>query len=355
MRAFAVNNWRSDLDHYLPPHLSGKKSTVDELTEAFDGAVTAGYNILYYSSCVSGSASNWVGVKAECESKADLSCKGVPWATTPYVGEDGQCTASGTAFGAYGAEASRTPWRVALDFAIYPEWATKVQIYDRQGKVDKSITFNAQTYLNRFANQYKKLASPEPNPAKLCPAFDVSHGAQDITCAGVPNNGTANWWASLMAYPTFVGFIAPLASGSKWESQKWMDALVGLCDISLMEGRFCDTTYFGSSMEVIATMILAGAVKKGGPPPPPPRTTEQVITDAEVEDSAGNLLADSRTLRRRRSQRTRDSYQALLFPLLGLSAALSVPFAAVAAIRRRPRAAYLTLEADSSGAAAVPA
>lgn len=316
---------------------------MDELTQAFDGAVTAGYNILYYSSCNSGSASNWVGVKAECANKTDLNCEGVPWASTPYVGERGECTASGTSFGAYGAEASRTPWRIALDFAIYPEWSTKVMIYDRAGQADLSVTFNAQTYLNRFANQYKRFSSPEPSAIKLCPAYDVQHGAQDLTCWGVPYNATANWWGALMSYPTFVGFIAPTPAVAEWEAQHWMELLVGLCDINLMTGMFCDTTYFGLSMEVISTMILAGAVHRGGPPPPPPRSASygDIITDAAVQ-------ADSTTRRRRREQRTRDSYQALLFPLLGLSAAFFVPLAAAVAVTRRTRARYSTLQASQS-------
>lgn len=173
-----------------------------------------------------------------------------------------------------------------MDFAIYPEWATQVHIYDREGNADNSVVFNAQAYLNRISDQYRKLATPVPDPVKLCPAFDAKHGALDLTCEGVPNNSSTNWWGALMSYPTFVGFIAPdagsTAAAAPAESQQWMDALVGLCDITAMTGVFCDTTYFGSSMEVIATMILAGAVKKGGPPPPPP------MAAATQEDVAAN-------------------------------------------------------------------
>jgi len=294
MRAFAVNTWKPSFDAYLPPRLAGGETKLDDLTAAFDGAVTAGYNILYYSSCESGAASNWVGVKAECEDAEALHCEGVPWATTPYVGKDGNCTASGTSFGGYGAEASRTPWRIAMDFAIYPEWATRVPIFDRHGKLDESLHFNAQVYLNRFANQYRSNAEPVSDPVHLWKAWDAQHGAPNITCAGVPYNATDNWWAALMSYPTFVGFIAPLNSLPEWQVSQWTDALVGLCDLGKMTGKFCDTSYFGASQEVISLMLLAGQVKKGGPPPPPPRSAEGVIAaDALLPSASAPLLGSS--------------------------------------------------------------
>jgi len=276
MRAFAVNNWRSRFSQYLPPHLSGNETKLEDLTDAFDGAVLAGYNILYYSSCSSGAVSNWVGVKSECQDADALSCEGVPWEYTPYVGKDGECTASGTTFGAYGTEASRVPWRIGMDFAIYPEWATKVVLYDRTGERLEDEDFNAQTYLNRIAHQYSTLATRKPDPLSLSPAYTPT--APHLTCDGVPKKAIANWWASMMSFPTFAGFVAPADGLELWDSQQWMDALVGLCDMDSMEGKFCDKSYFGVSQEVIATMVISGVVKKGGPPPPPLAVAE----DAEV-------------------------------------------------------------------------
>jgi hypothetical protein len=129
-RDFVQKYWTSDFDSYLPPYLDGTPTTMKELVASFDGAVTAGYNILYHSSCSSGAVSNWVGVKSECP-KGDLNCEGVPWATTPFVGKKGTCTASGTLFGSYGPDASRTPWRIAMDYILYEEESAKVHMYDR--------------------------------------------------------------------------------------------------------------------------------------------------------------------------------------------------------------------------------
>lgn len=291
MRAFAVNNWRSEFDAYLPRYLSGERTELSDLTDAFDGAVVAGYNLLYYSSCSSGAVSNWVGVKAECKDPEALHCEGVPWEHTPYVGKAGECTASGTSFGAYGTEASRVPWRIGMDFAIYPEWATKVNVYDRKGQKNDDMVFNAQTYLNRIAHQYSTLATRKPDPLSLSPAYTPT--APHLTCEGVPKEATANWWASMMSYPTFAGFIAPAEGIELWDAQQWMDALVGLCDISTMEGKFCDTSYFGVSQEVIGTMVISGVVKKGGPPPPPPSQKDKVTVLAAVNKAKREYVAEA--------------------------------------------------------------
>mmetsp|Transcript_12904 Transcript_12904/g.45752 ORF Transcript_12904/g.45752 Transcript_12904/m.45752 type:complete len:656 (-) Transcript_12904:162-2129(-) len=354
MRAFAVNNWRTTFNSYLPPTLEGVSTTVGMLTEAFDGAVVAGYNILYYSSCSSGATSNWVGVKSDCAKEGDLHCEGVPWASTPWVGESGTCTASGTTFGAYGAEASRTPWRIAMDFVIYPEWATQVTIYDRAGQVDMSANFNAKTYLNRFARQYMAHAQPVSDPRQLWGAFDVNHGAPDLTCAGVPKNGTANWWVALMSYPTFVGFVAPLDGSDATQAQKWMDALLGLCDLNKMTGCFCDQSYFMAAQEVISTMIMSGAVRKGGPPPPPPRSSSlalDVISDAE-EDSlhrAAGATAGTSILRGPRSSdvEAAPSRRHALVALTAAALLVAPASALLAALRQRSAARYGRLDEGS--------
>merc|ERR1719195_399729 len=95
-----------------------------------------------------------------------------------------------------------------------------------------------------------------------------------------------------MSYPTFAGFVAPADGIQQWESQQWMDALVGLCDLSTMVGKFCDTSYFGVSQEVIATMVISGVVKKGGPPPPPADVAEGVVTMVSISDQ-NSQSADS--------------------------------------------------------------
>ena len=61
-------------------------------------------------------------------------------------------------------------------------------------------------------NQVENRSVVQPSPAQLCLAFDSTHGAPDITCAGVPFNGTANWWAALMAAPFFLHWFVQLAT-----------------------------------------------------------------------------------------------------------------------------------------------
>jgi len=176
-----------------------------------------------------------------------------------------------------------------MDFSMYPEWATQVPIYDRAGNLDTSINFNAQVYLNRFAHQYQANTVPVSDPKKLWKAWDGDWGAPDIECEGVPYKGVANWWAALMSYPTMVGFIAPLNGMADWQAGQWTDALVGLCDLSTMVGKFCDTSYFGAGQEVISLMVLSGKVQKGGPPP----RADAFIGEAVAISTAGAPLRGS--------------------------------------------------------------
>jgi len=281
-RDFASAHWRSGFDAYLPPHQDGSASTLKELIESFDGAVTAGYNLLFHSSCAdSGAVANWVGGGAACDKPDALNCAGVPWATTPYIGQKGECTASGTAFGAWGADASRTPWRIALDYVLYTEESGKVKFYDQAGKSDPSSTFNAQTYLNRFANHYKKYSGCDGGKGECksgdgkVKSYEVAKaftgGAPGITCDNVPNTGD-QWWAAFMSYPTFTAFVAPDAGMTAEENKNWLDTFGGFCKASgdKLVGGVCGTAYFDLGQEVISTMIMAGALV------PLPQDTEPV-------------------------------------------------------------------------------
>jgi len=284
-RDFASNNWKASFDKYLPPHMDGIRSTLAELSTAYNGAVTGGYNVLYYSSCSSGAVANWVGVKSECSSKEALNCPGVPWATTPYVGAKGECTASGTTFGSYGPDACRTPWRIAMDYILYNKESANVTMYDRAGRVDTGMVFNAQVYLNRMANQYKENAqcdaakgdctaagSTKTATFKLAVAFDQG---PHMTCDFVPN-AAQSWWAAFMAWPTFTAFVAPLATLSAKDSAAWLDTFASICSFtgSKPQGDICASSYFELGQEVIATMVMSGAVV---PLPERPRTTQIIF------------------------------------------------------------------------------
>jgi len=278
-RDFLKRHWRKNFKDYLPPHLDGSKSTLKEMLEAFDSAVVAGYNIMYYSSCSSGTVSNWVGVEAPCEHDSQLHCPGVPWKHTPYVGsEGGTCAQSGTRFGAFGADASRSAWRMAMDYVLYREESHDVTIYDRHGQVDAEAKFGAQRFLNRIVVQYSTSTAcdgGEPgacfinttSPYRLANAYDLKFNATNTTCEGVPNE-PESWWAGFMAYPTFTAFVAPYDEIGAEQMTNWMDTFASICNFSEVnlqdftkgkkpKGNICLTSYFEASQAVIATMIMA--------------------------------------------------------------------------------------------------
>jgi len=308
-RDFTQRHWRPEFDKYLPPHLNGKSTSVEDLADTFDSAILAGYNILYYSSCESGTVANWVGVKAACHNNDTLSCEGVPWAHTPYVGEEkGNCSASGTHWGSFGAEASRVPWRMAMDYAMYPEESEQVKIYDRKGEADPKIKFNARYYLNRIATQYKRVGKCDGGKLGDCDcdypgckanftqafplsaAFEIidkSDGAAptkkapDLVCDNVPHYGQS-WWAGFMSWPTFTAFVAPYVETvevgpgqtfkpmTKEESRTWLHTLSNICDFDnftekghyKIGGAVCQKTYFHASQEVISTMVMSGSMQR---------------------------------------------------------------------------------------------
>jgi hypothetical protein len=279
-RDFVKNHWQASFDAYLPASLDGTASSAQDLQAALDGAVLGGYNLLSRSSCDSGVVANWVGSAAPCASDDDLHCAGVPWANTPFVGSSGTCSASGTAWGAWGADASRAPWRIAMDYVLYPEESVSVKMYDAAGQ-PISEQFNARVFLNRIAKQYKDKAQCDGGNGecvvdgkiatyKLQPAFDQT----EVTCDNVPNTGDG-WWSAFMSYPTFTAFVVPYEAISEAESQGWLDTFASICSFEGSEpaGDICATTYFESGQEVIATMIMSGALSPLGPAPPTPAPT----------------------------------------------------------------------------------
>lgn len=269
-RDYVKANWKKDYDDYLPPHMDGSASTVEELQESFDGAVVAGYNLLQYSSCPSGVVSNWVGSQWNCTTDSYLNCPGVPWAETPYVGEKGTCNTSGTMWGGWGAEAGRTPWRIAMDFIMYPE--DTVQMYDQSG-APVEITNAAQEYLNSIATQYRGHSrcnggvgncTDKKGVVKIS-EIEPAFSGDFIMCDNVPRNDTkkgGGWYSAFMAYPTFTALVAPCTSLKEKESKLWMDTFSSICDWhgGHPQGDLCSTQYFEASQEVISTMIMSGAV-----------------------------------------------------------------------------------------------
>jgi len=283
MRDFAKKHWKPEFDAYLPPHIGGEKSSLTELVEAFNGAIIAGYNLFYRSSCSSGAVSNWAGSRADCNDGDSLNCPGVPWATTPHVGKSGKCTASGTKWGSWGKDACRAPWRIAMDYVLYPEESINVAMYNEDGVADPSIHFNSKVYLNNMASWYKKHARCDggsngsctslggaTDPNKLAAAYVL---APKVTCSNVPLPPEPNWWAAEMSHPTFASFVAPLEPFlSRSQSSAWLDTFAKLCNMSNL-GSFddedtshgilnlCSKTYFQASQQVISAMVSSGTLQ----------------------------------------------------------------------------------------------
>jgi len=286
MRDFAKKHWKPEFDAYLPPHLGGERSTLAELLETFNGAIIGGYNLFYRSSCSSGVVSNWAGSRADCaKSRGALNCRGVPWATTPFVGKSGTCTASGTKWGSWGADACRAPWRIAMDFVLYPEESVNVAMYSEIGIIDPSIHFNSKVYLNRLAAWYKQNAKCDggrrsctelggtTDPTKLAAAFVDELGAPKVTCGNVPFPPEPNWWAAFMSHPTFTSFVAPSEPLlSRSESSAWLDTFAQLCrpsNVGSSGGNYtshgiqklCSKAYFDVSQQVISAMVTSGTLQ----------------------------------------------------------------------------------------------
>mmetsp|Transcript_119968 Transcript_119968/g.344842 ORF Transcript_119968/g.344842 Transcript_119968/m.344842 type:complete len:692 (-) Transcript_119968:305-2380(-) len=372
-RDFLKTQWKPEFDKYLPPHLNGTKTALQDLVDAFEATITAGYNILYYSSCESGTVSNWVGVKAACKSDEDLSCEGVPWEHTPYVGaEKGNCSASGTGWGRFGADASRMPWRIAMDYALYSEETEKVRMFDRSGKEDKRIKFNARYYLNRIATQYKLYGKCDGGVLGDCDcdyggckvnftqafplsaAFEINTSnavptaptvrAPGITCDNVPHIGQS-WWAGFMSWPTFTAFIAPyrekvhrdgkiLKPMNETMSRTWLESLANICDYDkfnaeghyMIKGATCQRTYFHVTQEVLATFVMSGSVPRLAEP----RDSHGLAKHVEKltsEGRAGVVIMEHHTA---------SSVTALALTMSAIAGALALSVLVLRAARRRP-------------------
>jgi len=220
-------------------------------------------------------------VEAACPDPADLNCQGVPWRHTPYVGAArGTCSTSHTHFGQYGADASRAPWRIAMDYVLYRDESNSITMYDREGNVDESVAFGSHAYLNRIVGQYKwksqcdggkvgdcltPNSNPPYSPWQLAYAFDPGNKPPDVTCENVP--GVADtWWAGYMAYPTFTAFVAPYSALTPEESICWMDTFVSICNFQngVPTGTICGQGYFDLSQEVVSTMVMSNKMVKLG-------------------------------------------------------------------------------------------
>jgi len=116
---FSPGQWRIFRD-YLLKYNKYVPSQFDATTlaQVVNSSIVWGYNLIEHISCNSGLITNWWS----------LPNSGWPWTGRLF------CANSGTAAGAYGADACRIPWRIALDGIWYPQEAASVPLYDDNGK-----------------------------------------------------------------------------------------------------------------------------------------------------------------------------------------------------------------------------
>jgi hypothetical protein len=158
-----------------------------------------------------------------------------------------------------------------MDYILYANESSRVTIYDREGKPDPNAVYSAKTYLNGMAKQYIEHAQCDAVKGdcmaagmtktatyKLAVAFDQG---PHMTCDNVPN-AAQSWWAAFMAWPTFTAFVAPLDSLTPSDNRKWLDTFANICTFSggKAHGDICQTSYFELGQEVIASMVMSGAV-----------------------------------------------------------------------------------------------
>merc|ERR1740121_3541964 len=135
-----------------------------------------------------------------------------------------------------------------MDYALYREESSKVQMYDRDGHPDNTIYFSARAYLNRVVAKYhyssicdggKKgdCMKHTTSPYEFAYAYDVTckptacFNASGVTCPNVPNP-PESWWAGFMAYPSFATFVAPFDEIGAAQMSQWMDTLSSICDFT---------------------------------------------------------------------------------------------------------------------------
>ena len=146
---FSPGQWRLFRDYLLrfPQHVPHGRSA-QQLAAVLNASIVWGYNTLQRIACESGLVSNWWTLPAAPGR----------W---PWEGEL-KCANSGTSAGAYYSDASRIPWRVALDYLWYPQETQATPLFDEHGK--RIGTFGAKEYSNRWAAAWRALIAADNAP-----------------------------------------------------------------------------------------------------------------------------------------------------------------------------------------------
>lgn len=194
---------------------------------------------------------------------------------------DGSFSGSGTPQYEFGAEASRTMWRVAFDAAAYPE----------------ESAVQSGSFLHPL---YNKLVS-NFNPTPLN-GWEYFGQASLEACPPIVSNVFGSWqWNYFISAPVFSTLVGKMStnhfSGKSFNQQTMVDAACS---------RVIDTanqSYYPLSWQVIAMMTLNGDVAKAGSlmvvpqptPPQPPTTTPAPVPVTTASPTKSPVVSPTTT------------------------------------------------------------
>jgi len=237
---FSPGQWRL-FDKYLQkyPQFIPPPFNLTILSQVITSSIVWGYNTLNYISCDSGLVSNWWS----------LPNSGWPWRGRLF------CANSGTAAGAYGADACRIPWRVALDALWFPAETSAVPLFDESGK--KIGTFGGNHYSNRWTRAYMKLMSESNStcPQAGCVPFynAVPMLSKFPSCTDCPSGFQASAWNAWGYLPPVTTFTVPVEGVTPTVQQAWLDLMV-----SFIKDINFPPQYYDRGQEIVCTAIMGG-------------------------------------------------------------------------------------------------
>ena len=277
---FSPGQWRLFIkylerygDAFLPAEILYSSA---DLVGVLRSAIVWGYNLLQRISCPSGLVSNWWTLPS-----------GHTW---PWQNPHGlSCHNSATDAGAYGADAVRIPWRVALDYIWFAEETTLSPLFDESGA--HIGTFGAKEYSNRWASSWMEAITKAHDPSSGGGGFASGSfpprqpGVERLrpdqilpllsglpTCSFCPKGMTASPWNGWGGYPIVSSFMVPMEGVASNEMQEWVDFMAGVAFDGVTHGP-----YFDAGSEVIVASLLAGDAwnpitdwPPASPSPPPP-------------------------------------------------------------------------------------
>jgi hypothetical protein len=251
---FSPGQWRLFRD-YLTKHSQHVPTghSASELAAVLDSSIVWGYNLLQRIACPNGLVSNWWTLPA--------SASQWPW-------QGGlQCHNSGTSAGAYYSDASRIPWRVALDYLWYPEETQTTPLFNEHGK--RIGTFGAKDYSNRWAGGWRTLVAAQNTKGSYPPLAagsatsplrpdQILNALSSLApCSMCPDGFMASPYNGWGALPIVASFQVPLDDADDGTMQQWLDMTANLT----MKGAASEQ-YFDLGQEIVVSAMVGGKAWK---------------------------------------------------------------------------------------------